>query len=593
MESAPTNRAAIRQTAVRRTATGQTAWVRRWQSGPLDRALVVIVVLGALVGVIELAAVPSHPATADALVAFCLVFWIWLATGVLAWWRRPSNGTGPLIVWGAIALCLGGLNNMSWPVLGTVSALFATTIFAVTVHLLHAFPSGRVQGRLSRGVVVAGYIVATGLDVVGVVLEAIGAPNVDALQALLGLAVMVTTAVVLARRLTATDRRHRRVLLPLSLYGIIAVLGVVIAPRVLAETAPSLIGIVQLVLLAGLPIAFALGIRAGAFTRTTALEALSAWLAVGGATRPAVERALRTTLGDDALTVVYWSAEREVFVDAAGATVIEQLPGRHRARVPVRVGGRLVGAIDYDSRITDDPRIVARAGDVLAIAIDRERLIAELTVSNDELMQSRRRIIEAAYGERTRIARDLHDGLQVQLVLLAIEAQAIAGLAPRGANVVGADVVAAAEHLRSGIDAAAAELRRLVHNVMPAPLRERGLVAAVEELVDRLEVPAALDADIDESQLSSATVHTAYFVVAELVTNAVKHAEARSVRVRIGRSGGRLLLVVEDDGVGGARVGAGAGLRGVEDRVEALQGAVEIVSPRRGGTRVGVELPCV
>lgn len=557
----------------------------RRQVLPLELALWVIVAFAVIVGVVQLAASAAHPDMANALVAFTVVLWIWVVAGVLAWWRRPANGTGPLILLGAVALCLGGLGNLQLPLSDVVSALFATSVFAVTVHLLHAFPSGRLRGRLSVGVVIAGYAAATGLDALRVVAPRAGA-LISVVQPVLGALVMTATAAILTIRLVISDRRHRRILLPLSAYGIVAVLGIVAAPRLLTGTAASMVGVVQLALMAGLPVAFLLGVVAGSFARTTALESLSAWLAVGGPDKPAVERALRASLGDDSLQVVYWSAQSGSFVDADGVAFLPAAPAGGRTHVPVRVDGRLVGAIDYDTRVTDDPLTVRRAGEILAIAIDRERLTAELTLSNEELIQSRRRLMEAAYAERARIARDLHDGLQVQLVLLALEAQSMAG-------VVAGDTPAAAEHLRAGIDEAAAELRRLVHNVMPAPLRERGLVAAVEELVDRAEVPALLSADVDESRVSSAAAHTAYFVIAELLTNAVKHAGATALRVSVALREDRLTVIVEDDGVGDARIGVGAGLRGLHDRVAALEGAVEIVSPRGGGTRVGVELPCV
>lgn len=571
--------AGARGVGLRRAGRG-----RRRQARPLDLALLVIVAFAIVVGVVQLAAMASHPDTANGVIAFTAVLWIWVSAGVLAWWRRPANGMGPLILVGSIAVCLGGLGNLQLPLSDTVSALFATSVFAVTVHLLHAFPSGRLRSRPSVGVVGAGYVAATGFDVLGVVAPATR-PLISVVQPVLGALVMTATAVVLTTRLVAADHRHRRILLPLSAYGIVAVLGVVAAPRLLTGAAAPVVGIVQLALMAGLPVAFLLGVVAGSFARTTPLETLSAWLAVGGADKPAVERALRASLGDDSLQVVYWSAQGGDFVDADGAAFLPAPPTGGRAQVPVRVDGRLVGAIDYDTRVTDDALTVSRAGEILAIAIDRERLTAELTLSNEELIQSRRRLMEAAYAERARIARDLHDGLQVQLVLLALEAQSMSGVS-------GDERLPAAAHLRAGIDEAAGELRRLVHNVMPAPLRERGLVAAVEELVDRAEVPALLSADVDESRVSSAAAHTAYFVISELLTNAVKHADATTLRVSVSLRDDRLTLVVEDDGVGEARIGHGAGLRGLHDRVAALEGAVEIVSPRGGGTRVGVELPC-
>ncbi|MDF2443875.1 MAG: hypothetical protein JWR01_2078, partial [Subtercola sp.] len=260
---------------------------------------------------------------------------------------------------------------------------------------------------------------------------------------------------------------------------------------------------------------------------------------------------------------------------------------RDRTWLNVTVEARLVGAIVYDQRLIADAHLVRRAAEVLAIAIDRERLTAELLASNAALLQSRLRLVETADRERTRIARDLHDGLQVQLVLLALEAQQIGNA--RDASEL---TRSASTELRQRIDAAAADLRRLVHNVLPAALVERGLSAAAEDLVDRLAIPATLDSRVHEELLAPATTHTAYFIVAEALTNAVKHSRATSVHVEVRQSDDRLIIEVRDNGVGGAVVGRGTGLKGLTDRVDVLGGSFLLESPPRFGTRMRVELPC-
>lgn len=566
--------------------------LRGVREGSLPRALFVILALGLLLGIIQIGAGVALAEVVWPIYVFTAVFWTWLAAGLLAWWRRPVNGLGWLLIVGAAAICLGGIGNVPTPAFGVINAIFATSVLAVSVHILHAFPSGRLRGRLSIATVILAYVVAVGFDTLLVLMasarpEAIGV--VEAIQTIAGIAVMFVTAYVLARRLMAADRRHRRVLLPLFVYGILSVLLVPTVPVLFRALGvdPVVIALVQLALIAGLPIAFLLGVMLGGFRRTTAIEALSAWLAIGGVTRPAVGRALATTLGDDSLKVVYWAPDRGSYVDEAGAEVERSESDPARGWMDVRVDDRLVGAIGYDARLIADASAVRRAGEVLAIAIDRERLTAELMESNEALVKSRLRLVEAAYRERSRIARDLHDGLQVQLVLLALEAQTIANSADATSS-----VSAASEQLRRGIDAAAADLRSLVHNVLPATLFEQGLAAAAEDLVDRLEIPATLSTDIDDDALTAATVHTAYLVLAEALANAVKHSRASSVDVRLHQDEDRLLLEVGDDGVGGARVDAGTGLRGLADRVAAVDGSIEIQSHRGGGTRVKVVLPC-
>lgn len=559
---------------------------------PLPAALIMVAVFAFLLGGVELALGLGARSTFWVVALFTGVFWIWVAAGLLAWWRRPHNATGVLLVIGGIALFLAGLVNVGVEVLSVVSAVFATSPLAMTVHLLHAFPSGRLRGRLSIATVVLAWISCPVLQL-AVVLTSVLAPDaagvIATVQKGIGITAMVLTAIVLSRRLVAADPGHRRVLGPLFGYGIVAVLLLAFAPTIVhAFGWPREIGgITQLLVSAAIPVAFLLGVLLGGFRRTGDLEPLSAWLGVSGAGGPAVARALAATLGDDSLEVVYWSEEHEEFVDGAGAPVDPSRRGADRGWCEIRIDSRLVGAIVYDTRMTADPGPVRRAGDVLAIAIDRERLTAELRASNEALSQSRIRLVETSDRERSRIAQDLHDGIQVQLVLLALAAQTIAN--DPDARPATSE---ASARLRQGIDQAAADLRRLVHNVLPVALTERGLTPAAEDLVDRLAIPATLEADVDDAAISSTTAHTAYFIIAEALTNTVKHSKASRVRVAMRTQDGRLHLVIHDNGVGGASLDRGAGLRGLLDRVDALGGRLRLRSDPGHGTEVKVDLPC-
>lgn len=558
----------------------------------LRLALGLLAACGILLGLIQLAVGLGNPELLWAIQLFNAVFWVWMAAGILAWWRRPDNATGALIVIGGLAVFVGGLANLGIEVLAVFSGIFATAILGVAVHLLHAFPSGRLHGRLSITTVVVAYVVAIPLQAARVLVPSDQPELFSVLtlaQRIIGLGVMLLTAIILTSRLIRADRPHRKVLLPLFLYGSLAVLLIPLAPNVLPPLGvdPATVFTIQLALSAGLPIAFLLGVLLGGFTRTGELEALSAWLGIGEATKPAVALALARTLGDNSLRIVYWSPERSSYVDEFGIEVDPSQEEAHRGWLEVRVGSRLVGAIVYDTRMIGDPYPVRRAGEVLAIAVDRERLTAELLASNEELLQSRLRLVETADRERSRIAQDLHDGLQVQLVLLALEAQKIANAPDASAT-----TSAASAHLRGGIDEAAADLRRLVHNVLPSALVEQGLVAAIEDLVDRLAIPATLDTDLTDEPLAPSTIHTAYFIVAEVLTNAVKYSRASAVSVRLGRTDDRLRIDIRDNGVGGASADHGSGLRGLLDRADVLGGTVAIDSPNGHGTQVRVELPC-
>jgi signal transduction histidine kinase len=227
------------------------------------------------------------------------------------------------------------------------------------------------------------------------------------------------------------------------------------------------------------------------------------------------------------------------------------------------------------------------AGQVVALARDNERLTAELRASRERLRAAGARLVEAADGERRRIARDLHDGLQARLVLLAVRAHAV-GADPSAS----AGVQAEAAELTSGLQAAITELRELVEGVMPATLTERGLYAAAQALADRAPIPIELDVDTDGASLPAPVESTGYFVLSEALTNAVKHSRAPELVVRLRQAPGRLRIEVCDDGVGGAHLNGGSGMRSMADRVDAVGGRLIVESPIGGGTTVMAEFPC-
>lgn len=181
----------------------------------------------------------------------------------------------------------------------------------------------------------------------------------------------------------------------------------------------------QMAAIAGVPVIFLGATLRGAFAPTAEAEELAIWLG-SGPDGPPIADALARALGDPTLTLAYWVRERSAFVDATGAPVELPVGGTPRRGVQsVRVGDELVGAIAYDPADTD-PRAVAEAAQVVALALRGERLSAELLASQAQLRRSRRRIVRAGDRVRLRIARDLHDGLQGRLVLLGIEAQRLA-----------------------------------------------------------------------------------------------------------------------------------------------------------------------
>lgn len=524
------------------------------------------------------------------------------AGGLWAWWRRPNNRMGPILLLGGALWLLTGLANTDVVALVALGVVLATAPLAVVVHLVLAFPSGQLRSVVSRWTVLVGYGVCLVLQVPLYLFAPAASPNgvlaVADRPALVqwgvwtqrgvGLAVMAVTAVILGGRLWAATPPQRRVLAPLYGYGVVVVPAVPLVPSVvqpLTGISPSVTVAVQVGALSIGAVAFAVAILVGGFARTGEVQELSAWLG-SVADRPALVDALARALGDDSLQLVFWEPSSETYLDADGRPFALPGAGSGRGAVEVELSHRRIGAIVYDAAVIEEPELVAAAGRVMAIAIERQRLSAQLLASNQQLQRSRARIVEAADRERRRIAQNLHDGLQAELVLVALEAQRLASL-----DEIPAPAVEAATALRARIDAVAAELRGLVYSVMPAPLIERGLGAATEDLVDRMPIPTSLALEMD-GPLPSAVQSTAYFMVAEALTNAVKHACARTVAVRLAHRGRSLTIEVSDDGVGGAAPSAGLGLGGLVDRVDALGGRLRIDSPAGHGTHLLADLPC-
>jgi signal transduction histidine kinase len=244
----------------------------------------------------------------------------------------------------------------------------------------------------------------------------------------------------------------------------------------------------------------------------------------------------------------------------------------------------VLAALIHDPAI--EAGLVQAASVAAGMAIANERLRAEVRAQLEEVRASRRRIVEAGDAARRRVERDLHDGAQQRLVGLSL---GLRMLEDRCRDVPGAadDIDGLQLELRSALQ----ELRELARGLHPQILTEEGLGAAVESLAERSAVPVRVTVDGDE-RLPEPVEATAYFVVAEALTNVSKYAQATSATVAVARWNGSLLIDVTDDGIGGAALGAGSGLLGLEDRVAALGGVLAVESPAGRGTHLHAEIPC-
>jgi signal transduction histidine kinase len=204
----------------------------------------------------------------------------------------------------------------------------------------------------------------------------------------------------------------------------------------------------------------------------------------------------------------------------------------------------------------------------------------------DHLRDARQRIIDAADAERRRIERDLHDGAQQRMVAVAVTL----GLAEARMESDPASAAKLVTQAREEAQLAVKELRELARGIHPALLSERGLGVALDALAKRAPVPVEVSG-VPDTPICSAVEAAAYYVTAEALTNVAKYAHASKAWVQLCVEGDRLRVEVRDDGVGGADPSTGTGLRGLRDRVDALDGQFEVDSPAGGGTTVTVELP--
>jgi PAS domain S-box-containing protein len=204
---------------------------------------------------------------------------------------------------------------------------------------------------------------------------------------------------------------------------------------------------------------------------------------------------------------------------------------------------------------------------------------------DEEIRASRARLVEAADDARRKLERNLHDGAQQRLVALSVSLRLAEGKLRDDPDGAAAILAASREELTHALD----ELRELARGIHPAVLTDRGLGAALDALVSRSPIP--VETELPETKLQPAVEAAAYYVVSESLANVVKYAQASSVRVRVATENGQVVVEVSDDGVGGADPAGGSGLRGLADRVAALDGSLSVVSPNGAGTCVRAVIP--
>ena len=298
-----------------------------------------------------------------------------------------------------------------------------------------------------------------------------------------------------------------------------------------------------------------------------------------------VRDVLRRTLGDPDLEIVYPRVGSGGWIDGLGAG--SGIVAAGRAVTAIDRDGKPVAALVHDRALLEDRARLDAAIEAASMAIDNERLKAQLQAQLAEVQASRARIVDAGDRELRRVERNLHDGAQQRLVGLALLLRLAAREAGADAH---PELTQLLEDATRELDDAVGELRELARGIHPAIVDDAGLGAAIETLAERPGVPVVLHVEVPD-RLPAAVEVGAYYLVAEALTNINKHAGATEAIVQATVTDGALRIAVADDGTGGAGARPGSGLEGLADRVEALGGQLSVDSGAGRGTTVSATIP--
>jgi signal transduction histidine kinase len=480
-----------------------------------------------------------------------------------------------------------------------LAALFALPLF---VHLILAAPSGRLRGAAARALVLTVYLEA------GLVALALGlvrdpffdpncwancTDNVFLLRSLPGLARGIESAhlwftvlaaialiIIIAWRLLTNSGPARRALLPFALPAALLA-GAVIAHAVVLQRTPvedpsqpafQSIFIVEcaavLLLAAGL-------VWSTVRTRLQRRAVAQITANLGQAPPPgSLQAALAQAVDDPELRIAYWLSDSQRYVDAEGRPVAEPAIRPGRTLTTLVREGRKIAVVSHTAAVPDLERAIGAA---VRLALENERLQAEMLAHLDQLRASRVRIVETGDAERRQLERDLHDGAQQRLLALSYDLRLARAQTQADDDAPTASLLTEA---MGEAQAALSELRVLAHGIYPVILAEAGLAPAVATLAETAALPVEV-LDLVEGRYAPAIETAAYLLVADGVDDAA-HRDASHVTVDIVQNGEKLMVAVEDDGINRT-----SELVQLADRVGALDGRL-VVEP----TRLRAELPC-
>jgi len=551
-----------------------------------------------------------------------------VVAGLVAAWYRPTIPAGPILLACGALWYVGGYAPIGRPVLAELGFAFEGYYDLALGFLLLLLTA--LGGGLRSLSLIAALAAVMAARTVGRLLfldpPALGPgyppnpfalfadqPTADGLEVLSNLAMAVLFILVGAvgvRRLMADGVVARRARRPIIAAGVLAMGGAAFRAAEYAWATATGTLLVDLpdpahevfqwslfVLRTLVPIAFVAGVlRTRGEAGVLAPLAASLGTTAGSGDVPtegsafrgmSLGDAARRVLGDPSLVLVR-ARQAGTWVSEAGLPVDPPRTVGDRWTTLIGTPDTPVGAFVHDRALLDHPELLEGVVAVVRLALENERLDAALQAQLDEVVASRARIVAATEEERRRLERDLHDGAQQRLVVAMLALQEARSLA--AASEAPPDLAVRLDALAEELTAATRELRELARGIHPAILEHEGLGAAITGLARRASIPVEVRLDI-ERRLPPVVESTAYFTVAEALTNTQRYAGASHAMVHVADTGHGLEIEVTDDGIGGADPGRGTGLRGLGDRMHALGGELQVRDGHDHGTTVSARIP--
>jgi signal transduction histidine kinase len=519
----------------------------------------VVVPAGIILGLI---AETGWPAGIDPrlIVADLAIGWLFIGAGFVVWVSRPANRMGILLIATGTTWFVATFATPSYPAAAYVYC-------GPLVHLLIAHPTGRLGGRASPIVVVAIYVLSA----------------VTAIIPLAGVGLAIGSLIVAVGIVRLVETASRSGGSTLATYVLAVLLGLVLVGASAGRLVGSPVEEAGLFAYQVILAATVLSLVADVLWRASSPGVLARFVVdLGSAAEAGTLRdRLARAVGDPSLTLGYAVDGAHGWVDDAGDPIRRPPATADRAVTPIAVGGVELGFVGHDPAFVGDRRVFGLIASAAGLAISNSATQAEIRRRMAKVDASRERLVHAADAQGRRIESALENGVDARLTRVTELLSSAATVRPEDAQ-LGAVLVELA--------AARDRLRDFSRGVYPATLRSGGLVAAIEDLAVRSPVPVELTR-VDSTRYEPAIESTLYFVCSEALANVAKHARASRVTIELGQDATGLVLRIEDDGVGGANVEAGSGLRGLADRVEALGGSFTIADRSGGGVSVTARVP--